>query len=302
MQRKNVTNDESKKRVIKSTSQVILNVPYGLDKAQTLDIYLPPGRSVSSTKIFVIIHGGGFNSGSRDELTAYVQPMQRRLDNYAFFNLSYRQATSADTLFPTQENDVKAALQFIINHSEDYCVSKKMILLGVSAGGLLALLQGYKYKDPVIPKAIISFEPWLKTTTPAPEKEWRAEPRGPAEARRPLRMHPVRLLHHRVPELLVEFGALSRPGRAAAGQPLDRRQPRRGDRRAARQSRGPVPAVPLPHHHELLQGLPEGPQSGQVDRRDQEAHGRAAGLVVRAVRRIPAQSRGPALSRRTAWL
>jgi len=157
MQRKNVTNDESKKRVIKSTSQVILNVPYGPDKAQTLDIYLPPGRSVSSTKIFVIIHGGGFNSGSRDELTAYVQPMQRRLDNYAFFNLSYRQATNADTLFPTQENDVKAALQFIINHADHYCVSKKMILLGVSAGGLLALLQGYKYKDPVIPKAIISF-------------------------------------------------------------------------------------------------------------------------------------------------
>jgi len=132
-------------------------MPYGPEKAQVLDIYLPPNRSVSSTKIFVIIHGGGFNSGSKDELTTYLHPMQRRLSNYAFFNISYRQATSVDTLFPTQENDVKAALQFIIDHSEDYCVSKKMILLGVSAGGLLALLQGYKYKDPVVPEAIISF-------------------------------------------------------------------------------------------------------------------------------------------------
>ena len=33
-----------------------------------------------------------------------------------------------------------------------------------------------------------------------------AEPRGPREARRPLRVHPVRLLLDLVPELLVEFG------------------------------------------------------------------------------------------------
>ena len=69
-----------------------------------------------------------------------------------------------------------------------------------------------------------------------------------------------------------------RPGRAAAGQPLAHRQPRRGDRRAARQSRGPVPALSLPHHHELRQGLPEGPQPRQGDRRDQEDDGRAAGV------------------------
>jgi acetyl esterase/lipase len=138
-------------------AQIMLNVPYGSHPAQTLDIYLPPGRSVSSTKILVIIHGGGFNSGNKDELTTYIQPMQRRLADYAFFNISYRQAAMVDTLFPTQENDVKAALQFIVNKSSDYLVSKKLVLLGVSAGGLLALLQGYKYKEPVVPKAIVSF-------------------------------------------------------------------------------------------------------------------------------------------------
>ena len=107
-----------------------------------------------------------------------------------------------------------------------------------------------------------------------------AEPRGPREARRALRVHPVRLLLDLVPELLVERRPLSRPGRAAAGLSLDRRQPRRGDRRAARRSRGPVPALPLPHHHELRQGLPEGPEPGQGDRRDQEDDGRAAGLAL----------------------
>ena len=40
-----------------------------------------------------------------------------------------------------------------------------------------------------------SIEPWLKTATPEPSgKERLQSPRGPREARRPLRVHPVRLL------------------------------------------------------------------------------------------------------------
>ena len=123
-----------------------------------------------------------------------------------------------------------------------------------------------------------SIEPWLQTVSVTPEKEWRQSHDERAEARRALRVHPVRLLLDLVPELLVEQRPLSRPGGAAAGLSLDQRQPRRGEGRAARRSRRPVPAVPLPHHHELRQGLPQGPQSGQGDRRHQEADGRAAGL------------------------
>ncbi|HEV8286432.1 MAG TPA: alpha/beta hydrolase [Chitinophagaceae bacterium] len=152
-----INDDENKKRMIISDPQTLKNVTYGPAPAQTLDIYLPPNRSVLSTKTLVIIHGGGFNSGNKDELTAYIQPMQQRLGDYAFCNISYRQAATADTLFPIQENDVKAALRFITDHSLEYGVSKKMVLLGVSAGGLLALLQGYKYTDPIVPNAIISF-------------------------------------------------------------------------------------------------------------------------------------------------
>ncbi len=109
-----------------------------------------------------------------------------------------------------------------------------------------------------------------------------AEPRRPAEARRALRVHPVRLLHHLLPELLVEFGPLPWSRGAAAGKPLDRRQPRRGDRRAARQSRRSISALPLPHHHELHQSLPEGAEPRAGDRRDQEKDGRAAGLAASA--------------------
>src|SRR5215475_11112806 len=93
-------------------------------------------------------------------------------------------------------------------------------------------------------------------------------------------MHSLRLLLDLLPELLVEQRALPGAGRAAAGHALGQGQPRRGHWRAARQSRGPVPALPLPHHPELRQGLSEGTQSLRGDRRTEAEAGRAADLVV----------------------
>ena len=54
-----------------------------------------------------------------------------------------------------------------------------------------------------------------------------AEPRRSAEARRALRVHPLRLLLDLVPELLVEQRALPRSRGAAAGEPLGQRFARR---------------------------------------------------------------------------
>src|SRR6202011_4745290 len=90
----------------------------------------------------------------------------------------------------------------------------------------------------------------------------------------------VRLLLDLVPELLVEQRPLSRSRSVAAVLSVDHRQPRRGDRRTARQSRRPVPPLPLPHHHELREGLPQGAQSCPGDRGNQEADGRTAGVTL----------------------
>ena len=115
-----------------------------------------------------------------------------------------------------------------------------------------------------------SIEPWLKTVTPTPGKGAAAVAAGAREARRALRMHPVRLLLDLLSELLVERRSLSRPGDPAAGLSLADRFARRGGGRTARQSRRPVPPLSLPHHHELRQDLPEEPEPGQGDQRDQD--------------------------------
>jgi acetyl esterase/lipase len=133
-----------------------LNVSYGNDSMQRMDIYLPAGRSEYTTKSIVLIHGGGWNAGSKNDFVTYIDTLKKRFPDFAIFNIDYRLATTK-TIFPTQENDVKSAIEFIAVNAEEYGVNKnEMALLGASAGAHLALLQAYKYDDIKI-KAVIDF-------------------------------------------------------------------------------------------------------------------------------------------------
>jgi len=139
------------------SEQTQFNVAYGTDAAQKMDIYLPAGRTGSSTKVIVLLHGGGWNQGDKTDFTSYVDTLKRRLPGYAIVNINYRLSTGTTHLFPTQENDTKAALGFIYSKRADYTISDKFVLLGASAGGHLSLLQAYKYTSPVKIKAVVDF-------------------------------------------------------------------------------------------------------------------------------------------------
>jgi len=131
-----------------------LNVSYGTAADQKLDIYLPAGRNAATTPSIILIHGGAWNSGDKSDFAGYIDTLKRRLPNYAIFNLNYRLANPPN-LFPAQENDVKAAVQFITDRLAQYNVSNKMALLGVSAGAHLAMLQAYKNANSIKPKAVV---------------------------------------------------------------------------------------------------------------------------------------------------
>ncbi len=140
-----------------TAAQTSLNISYGTDAAQKMDIYLPANRSATSTKVIVMIHGGGWTSGDKSDFTSFVDTLKNRLPGYAIFNINYRLSANPNNLFPTQEMDVKAAVEYIYSKSAEYKISGKYVLMGASAGGHLAMLQGYKYNAPVKAKAVVSF-------------------------------------------------------------------------------------------------------------------------------------------------
>jgi acetyl esterase/lipase len=139
------------------SQQTLLNVAYGTDPAQKMDVYLPAGRASSSTRVMIMIHGGGWSTGDKTDFNEFVDSFKKREPGFAIFNINYRLSTGVINLFPIQENDVKAVVEFIYSKKNDYAISDKFVLLGGSAGGHLALLQGYKYSSPVKVKAIVDF-------------------------------------------------------------------------------------------------------------------------------------------------
>ncbi len=144
---------------VNPVAETMMNISYGPDDAQRLDAYLPKGRSVSATKSLILVHGGGWNSGSRSSFASYIDSFKRRMPEYAIFNVEYRLVNSS-TIFPAQENDIKAAVNFITAHANEYEINKdKLVMLGASAGAHLALLQSYKYTSPHMAAVIDFFGP-----------------------------------------------------------------------------------------------------------------------------------------------
>jgi len=132
------------------------NVEFGSDSRQMMDIFLPAGRTVNTTKTIVVIHGGAWTSGDKSEMTEVVDSLKRRLPNYAFINLNYRLAVNNSVnVFPAQENDVKTAIEFYLGKSSAYEISKDIIVLGASAGAHLAMLHSYKNDPDKHVKAVI---------------------------------------------------------------------------------------------------------------------------------------------------
>lgn len=134
------------------------NVAYGTNPLQVMDIFLPANRSITTTKVMILIHGGGWTTGDKADFALFMDTLKKRIPDYAIFNINYRLAAlPATNPFPAQEIDVKAAVDFIYGNRNSYLVSDKFVLMGASAGGHLSLLQAYKYQTPAKIKAVVDF-------------------------------------------------------------------------------------------------------------------------------------------------
>lgn len=136
-------------------AEEILNVSYGADAQQKMDIYLPQGRNTTGTKAMILLHGGAWASGDKADITSTVQALRILLPDYAFFNVNYRLATTGGNLWPTQLDDLNAAFNFIISHADHYKYNgNKIVVGGASSGAHLAMLKAYGNNNGSI-KAIV---------------------------------------------------------------------------------------------------------------------------------------------------
>lgn len=123
-----------------------LNMSYGEDVAQTFDLYLPANRSSFTTKVLVFIHGGGWVQGDKEDMRDYIPLLQKDHPEHAIVNLNYRLAQPAvRAAFPNQFLDLQQALEYLSEDAAALGIKPEFGLIGVSAGGHLALQYDNEY-------------------------------------------------------------------------------------------------------------------------------------------------------------
>jgi acetyl esterase len=126
------------------------DVVYGPSRlaAHKLDVYTPR-RGNKPLPVVMYVHGGGFGMLSKETHRVMAMPIASR--GYLTFNVNYR--LGPKHLYPSQLEDVSAALLWVARHCEDYGGDpSRIVLAGESAGGnlvtTLAVMSSYERPEP----------------------------------------------------------------------------------------------------------------------------------------------------------
>lgn len=119
-----------------------LHLAYGLDRAQRLDVYAPPGAK--DLPILLFFHGGAWISGHLGWLR-FMAPIVTALPAI-FVAGTYRLAPRCR--WPAPYEDVRAALEHVREHARDFGGDPaRIVIAGHSAGGHLASLLALKNRS-----------------------------------------------------------------------------------------------------------------------------------------------------------
>lgn len=130
-----------------------VNVAYGNLPEQIMDLYIPQTKSAKEREVFVIIHGGGWRSGNKSQLTFFTLSLMQKFPDHIFVNMNYRLASETHYALPNQLDDIREVSKFL---EKKLHYSPKMILLGNSAGGHLSMLYAYHSDSLKKVKAVIN--------------------------------------------------------------------------------------------------------------------------------------------------
>lgn len=120
----------------------------------TLDVYRP--QKVGRFPVVVQIHGGSWRNGDPGEYSDFAQWLTNA--GYVVFSIDYRRAP--EWKWPTQLADIDSALAWIMSHSNEYeADTTRIVLLGRSAGGHLAMLAAYARQRPNIRGVVSLYGP-----------------------------------------------------------------------------------------------------------------------------------------------
>lgn len=141
---------------------VLRDVPYGPGERQRVDVYMPAQISPSAP-VILYLHAGGWVAGSREPVPPLVSRQVDRM-HAIVVSADYTLASADDrtTAFPAASRDVDWAIRWIKAQAPGWGVSSRVLVIGASAGGNLALLAGLapgRFVDPDLPPRLSTVSP-----------------------------------------------------------------------------------------------------------------------------------------------
>ena len=125
------------------------------DQKLSLDIYRP-GYVHEPVPAVIVVHGGAWQRGDNTEFAGLNGYLASR--DYVVATINYRLAPR--WRFPAQRDDVFAAMAYVKTHAVELNVDpSRLVLLGRSEGGQLALLAAYTAGEPSIRGVISIYAP-----------------------------------------------------------------------------------------------------------------------------------------------
>lgn len=116
-----------------------MNIKYGNDPKQTLDVYVPNSKNEQKYPVILYVHGGGWMKG--DKTNVADKPAFFTRKGYALVSVNYRMFPDAG--YKDMAHDVASAVKWVYDHADQFQFDKKRInLMGHSAGGHLVMLIG----------------------------------------------------------------------------------------------------------------------------------------------------------------
>ncbi len=107
-----------------------------------MDLYLPAADK-KPTPVVINIHGGGWNKGVKESQTGFSTFFKM---GYAVANISYRLSDHSSA--PAAVEDARCALIYLIKNAKELNIdTDKIVIMGGSAGGHLALMAGMLGND-----------------------------------------------------------------------------------------------------------------------------------------------------------
>ena len=124
---------------VKVTDDIIYRS--GDSKSWRLDLAMPENFGNKPFPAIVIIHGGGWNAGSKQDWVYRTMLLDYAFKGYVTLSVEYRLTTEAP--FPACIEDVKCAVRWLKAHAKEYNVDPDRIgVFGHSAGAHLAAMIG----------------------------------------------------------------------------------------------------------------------------------------------------------------